>query len=226
MFANVKMEPEILDAYSGQILHFSHIHHQNIYYDNYSFIPLPPTPPSPNLYQEANIFNHQFIPANQRTYYYENCQLPSFPLKSAFNRSLHSEEVSSHPFNNDTSSSDEPSLLFPSSQDFETSSAKVQDNHEENSAMEYFAERLFNSKHEDSINVATTHSSYEEHTCQNQEDVDRQMKIKFPHNQIEDCWNTSLGIEDVQGGITATEDCHQQCVLSIESPFESDDIGE
>lgn len=221
------MEPEVLDAYSTQFVHFSHLHHQNVYYDNYGFIPLPPTPPSPsfntNPYQDSNIFNnHSF---NQRTHHYEKCHLPfnftnSLPLKSSFVRP-HSGEVSSHPFNNDASC-DEPPLLFPSPQDFETTSEKLQHNCEENNAMEYFAEKLFNSKHE-------TFDTGEHCYYQNEGDINRQIKIKVSHDQNPE-WNglridTSLELKDGHAEIPTTENFHHQCALSIESPIKSDDLG-
>lgn len=231
MFANarlVKMEPDYFDNLASSMLHCHHLHQSPLYDNSYSFIPLPPTPPSPssniNMYREnPEIYQetgNQNPVTNSRLYHYEPSYQTIFGINNTIyqkSSTLKTHDDMSFILNSDNSCGvPSPSSLHL---EYEHSSAKRDSETEETS-------KAFHQKLEESTSRCTY---YDNLITQNIVDRDyyKDIKIKYPQSESIE-WNYCK----FDGEENAARNMEKQdaeplglCMLPISSPNESEDTG-
>lgn len=228
MFANarlVKMEPDYFDNLASSLLHCHHLHQSPLYDNSYSFIPLPPTPPSPsgtmNMYRENLEIYQETGNQNPKLYQYE----PSYQTIFGINNTIYQksstlkahDDISSILLNSDNSCGvPSPSSLHL---EYEHPQAKRDSETEETT-------KAFHQKLEESTSRCTNYDNLITHNIVDR-DYYKDVKIKYPQSESIE-WNYCK----FDGEENAARNMEKQdaeplglCMLPISSPNESEDTG-
>ncbi|GLV42079.1 hypothetical protein CBL_04962 [Carabus blaptoides fortunei] len=218
------MEPDYFDTLASSMLHCHHLHQSPLYDNSYSFIPLPPTPPSPagnvNMYRETpEIYqetNNQIPATNSRLYHYE----PSYQTIFGINNTIY-QKTSTLKAHNDMSfilnSDNSCGVPSPSSLHLEYEHSSLRRDSETE-------ERATQQKLEESTSRCTY---YDNLIAQNigERDYYKDIKIKYPQSESIE-WNYCKfdGDANVERNIEKQDtDQVGLCMLPISSPNESED---